>query len=56
MLVNHLGGKVGGREDGKVEIGWYPLLPTDAGREIFDWPDMSTTSTARASRCRPARR
>lgn len=40
MLVNHLGGKVGGREDGKVEIGWYPLLPTDAGREIFDWPDM----------------
>ncbi|MGB6117099.1 MAG: glutamine amidotransferase [Mesorhizobium sp.] len=40
MLVNHLGGKVGGREDGIVEIGWYPLQATDAGREIFDWPDM----------------
>jgi GMP synthase (glutamine-hydrolysing) len=40
MLVNHLGGKVGGRDDGRVEIGWYPLTPTQAGREIFDWPSM----------------
>lgn len=40
MLVNHLGGKVGSRDDGKVEIGWYPLRATDAGREFFGWPDM----------------
>ena len=40
MLVNHLGGKVGGRDDGRVEIGWYPLHPTEAGRQVFDWPDM----------------
>jgi len=40
MLVNHLGGKVGTREDGRVEIGWYPLEATEAGREIFDWPQM----------------
>ena len=40
MLVNHLGGKVGGREDGHVEIGWYPIRPTEEGRRIFDWPEM----------------
>lgn len=40
MLVNHLGGKVGGRDDGQVEIGWYPLTATDEGRELMDWPDM----------------
>jgi len=40
MLVNHLGGKVGGRDDGKVEIGWYPIRPTDEGRNVIDWPDM----------------
>ena len=40
MLVNHLGGTVEGRADGQTEIGWYPLAPTDAGRELMDWPDM----------------
>jgi len=40
MLVNHLGGKVYSRDDGGVEIGWYPLRPTDEGRDVFDWPDM----------------
>jgi GMP synthase (glutamine-hydrolysing) len=40
MLVNHLGGVVRGRDDGKVEIGWYPLEATPAGSEIFDWPQM----------------
>ena len=40
MLVNHLGGKVGGRDDGVVEIGWYPIEPTDEGRQLLDWPDM----------------
>ena len=40
MLVNHLGGRVGPREDGRVEIGWYPLKATDPGRSLIDWPDM----------------
>jgi GMP synthase (glutamine-hydrolysing) len=40
MLVNHLGGKVETRPDGLVEIGWYPLQATEAGRSVIDWPDM----------------
>ncbi|MDN2582622.1 glutamine amidotransferase [Aquibium sp. ELW1220] len=40
MLVNHLGGKVEGHQDGLVEIGWYPIEPTDAGRELVQWPEM----------------
>lgn len=38
MLVNHLGGKVYGREDGQVEIGWYDLEATDAGKALMHWP------------------
>ena len=40
MLVNHLGGKVGPHEREQVEIGWYPIQATDAGRSLLDWPDM----------------
>ena len=40
MLVNHLGGRVGPREDERVEIGWYPIKATDHGRKLIDWPDM----------------
>lgn len=40
MLVNHLGGKVGSRDDGLVEIGWYPIRATQAGSRLMDWPDM----------------
>jgi GMP synthase (glutamine-hydrolysing) len=41
MLVNHLGGRVGGREDGLVEIGWYPIEATDEARAMpLDWPSM----------------
>ncbi|MBO6640147.1 MAG: glutamine amidotransferase [Roseitalea sp.] len=40
MLVNHLGGTVAGRDDGQVEIGWYPIEPTEAGRALMDWPEM----------------
>lgn len=40
MLVNHLGGKVESHRDGLVEIGWYPLKATEAGRSLLDWPDM----------------
>jgi GMP synthase (glutamine-hydrolysing) len=40
MLVNHLGGKVEGHREGLVEIGWYPLQATEAGRELMHWPEM----------------
>lgn len=40
MLVNHLGGKVEGHHEGLVEIGWYPIRPTEEGKELMDWPEM----------------
>lgn len=40
MLVRHLGKKVYSHPDKLVEIGWYPLEATDAGKELMDWPDM----------------
>ncbi|MBZ0164835.1 MAG: glutamine amidotransferase [Notoacmeibacter sp.] len=40
MLVNHLGGRVEGRADGHVEIGWYPIEATAAGSALMDWPGM----------------
>ncbi len=40
MLVNHLGGRVYGRDDGKVEIGWYRIRPTEHAMREFDWPSM----------------
>ena len=41
MLVRALGGTVAAREDGAVEIGWYPLRATAAGRVLMpDWPTM----------------
>lgn len=40
MLVRHLGGKVSARADGQVEIGWYPIRPTEHGRLLMHWPKM----------------
>jgi GMP synthase (glutamine-hydrolysing) len=40
MLVNHLGGKVEGHGDGLVEIGWYPIRPTEEGEALMKWPEM----------------
>jgi GMP synthase (glutamine-hydrolysing) len=40
MLVNHLGGKVEGHGDGLVEIGWYPIRPTEEGEALMQWPEM----------------
>ena len=40
MLVRHLGGKVGGHPQGCVEIGYYPIRPTPAGRALCpSWPE-----------------
>ncbi|VAW15265.1 Glutamine amidotransferase, class I [hydrothermal vent metagenome] len=38
MLVRHLGGCVEAHPQGMVEIGYYPLEPTEAGRRLMDWP------------------
>lgn len=41
MLVKHLGGTVGPHPEGLVEIGYYPLETTLAGRETMPhWPSM----------------
>ncbi len=38
MMVKHLGGTVSGHTDELVEIGYYPLHPTAAGKDLMDWP------------------
>jgi len=40
MLARNLGAKVDEHPDELVEIGYYGLEATDAGRELLDWPDM----------------
>lgn len=40
MLVNNLGGRVEGHDQGLVEIGWYPLKATDEGEALMRWPEM----------------
>jgi GMP synthase (glutamine-hydrolysing) len=41
MLVRHLGGKVEAEPEGRVEIGWYPIHPTEHGRVLMRcWPKM----------------
>ena len=41
LLVRALGGRVAAREDGEVEIGWYPLRATPEGRALVRlWPAM----------------
>ncbi|TWB51980.1 GMP synthase (glutamine-hydrolysing) [Rhizobium sp. ERR 922] len=40
LLARHLGAKVKARDDGKTEIGWYALQPTEKGRLLMRWPQM----------------
>lgn len=40
MLVNHLGGAVDAHHAGRVEIGWYPIRATQAGKALMHWPEM----------------
>ncbi|MFK5979906.1 MAG: glutamine amidotransferase [Rhizobiaceae bacterium] len=41
MLSRHLGGCVMPNEREFAEVGYYPISPTDAGREIIEeWPGM----------------
>jgi GMP synthase (glutamine-hydrolysing) len=40
ILAHHLGSAVYCHRDGQVEIGYYPIRPTSAGREVCEaWPD-----------------
>jgi GMP synthase (glutamine-hydrolysing) len=39
MLASHLGAKVGPHPDGMIEVGYYGLKATEAGRRLLDWPD-----------------
>jgi GMP synthase (glutamine-hydrolysing) len=39
MLAKHLGSTVGFHPEGLVEVGYYPIRPTDAGRALLPWPD-----------------
>ena len=41
MLANHLGGTVSGHGEGLVEIGWYPLKATEAGKALMQWPERA---------------
>ncbi|GAA0785450.1 glutamine amidotransferase [Roseibium denhamense] len=38
MMVKQLGGSVTGHKDELVEIGYYPLRPTERGKCMMDWP------------------
>ena len=39
MLARHLGAAVGPHADGHIELGWFGLTPTEAGRRLLPWPD-----------------
>ncbi len=39
MLARHLGATVGPHGDGHIEVGWFGLTPTEAGRKLLRWPD-----------------
>lgn len=38
MMARHLGTKVSEHKHGLVEIGYYPIRPTQAGAELCAWP------------------
>lgn len=39
MLARHLGASVGAHADGHIEVGWFGLSATEAGRALLPWPD-----------------
>ena len=39
MIARHLGAPVSPDPEGRVEVGFYPLRPTEAGRALMPWPD-----------------
>ena len=51
MMVKHMGGTVTGHHESLVEIGYYPLQPTDAGKSLMDWPKRSINGIGKGSTC-----
>lgn len=41
MMVKQLGGTVAGHRDELVEIGYYPLIPTEEGKALMKWPEKA---------------
>jgi GMP synthase (glutamine-hydrolysing) len=39
MLARHLGAAVRPHADGHIEVGWFGLTATEAGRRLTRWPD-----------------
>jgi len=39
LFARHLGAAVRPHADGHIEVGWFDLAATDAGRRLTDWPD-----------------
>lgn len=39
MLARHLGASVTRHPEGRVEVGYYPLRPTEVGQRLMSWPD-----------------
>lgn len=39
MLARHLGAAVQPHADGHIEVGWFGLAATEAGRALVRWPD-----------------
>ncbi len=39
MLARHLGAAVDPHADGHIELGWFGLTATEAGRKLTRWPD-----------------
>ena len=41
MLAAHLGSRIYKHPDGHAEVGYYPIRPTEIGREVCDpWPEQ----------------
>ena len=38
IMARALGARVSPHQEGRCEIGYYPLSPTDAGKALLDWP------------------
>lgn len=39
MLARQLGASVAPHADGHIEVGWFQITPTEAGRALTAWPD-----------------
>lgn len=39
MMARHLGAGVAPHHERQVEVGYYPIEPTDAGRAFMPWPE-----------------